>query len=131
MQIENSVVEYLKQITKMHKPNECCCLLFKNNTAVVDVTDYAESLSPGHFGEIDPEIVNYLIETYGIPSAIFHSHPCEAFVSPTDLKYMIPTISFWDCIWLIMSDKFEIKAFTLEKFKNTIGSIELEVEIIE
>lgn len=135
MQIRKGIFSDLVDITKSHKPNECCCLLFNDNKTIVDVTEHAKSLSPGHFGEIDIKIVSQLIDQCGKPTSIFHSHPCEAFVSGTDLRYMIPTIKIWNCIWLIMSDTFELKAFTITPKHATRGQtirpVELEVEFID
>jgi len=81
---------------------------------------YAASLSPGHFGPIKEEVIATLIDKHGIPSSIFHSHPCDAFISSTDIIYMYPTVVLWKCIWLVMSDRYELKAFTLTGSKHGI-----------
>ena len=75
---------------------------------------------------------------YGKPTAIFHSHPGEATPSFIDLKFMSNSIPIFDCVWLIMSKDFKLRAWTIagnhSRFPQrgeTIRGKEIEVIINE
>jgi proteasome lid subunit RPN8/RPN11 len=128
-------VRKLVSITEEAKPNEAAAFLFKDNTIVIRADP--ENKSPTHFGGIDTQRVYDLIQKYGIPSALFHSHPCDAVPSYTDLMYMSSTIPMWKCAWLIMSDTMNLRAWTIGGNREatpqrgeTIYPKEIKVEII-
>jgi len=107
------------------KPNEACAFLFNNNEKVVKANPAIKSIAS--FDDIDPLWVDGMTSLYGCPSALFHSHPCEAFISGKDYVHMTITTAVWNCIWLVMSDRYDLKAFKMEN-----GNVnEIEVEIIE
>lgn len=125
----------LVEISKSAKPNEACAYLFKNNTIVIQANP--DSNSSVHFEGIDSQWVYDLIQEHGTPSSLFHSHPCVAIPSYTDLMYMKTTIPFWDCVWFIMSNRYLLRAWTIsgnhDQFPQrgeTIRPVELEVNII-
>ena len=110
-------------ITIKARPNEACAYLFHNNK-MIEVAE-PDSKSPGHFEGIDPQWVYDLIQKNGMPTALFHSHPCQAVPSYTDLVYMSTTIPFWGCVWLIMSDKLKLRAWTISHGSDEFSGKEL------
>lgn len=136
LNISNQVYTELVEITKRAYPNEACALLFKDNTIVIECDPMEKSVA--HFAKVDPEWIGEEIDKYGIPSSLFHSHPCAAVPSCTDVIYMRTTILLWNCDWLIMSNKMKLRAWTLNKDPKklilrgqTYHSIEKEVRINE
>lgn len=143
IRIPINIVNQLVKWTEEERPNEAAGYLFKDNTIFCRIITKDKSVV--HFADINPENLLGFIEKYGKPSAIFHSHPCEAVPSQTDLKYMITTIPVFKCVWFIMSSAFELRAWTIsygsDEFTGrrlsfpmrgeTIRPLELEVEIIE
>lgn len=124
MNIPKHIYEELARLTKEAKPNEVAAFLFDDNTRVVKVETSEESI--GHFiGDI---YALREIQKQGVPSALFHSHPCEAVPSSMDLAYMHSTIAIWGCPWLIMSDKMKLRAWTMRG--NILLPVEEEVNII-
>ena len=131
------------KITREARPNEACAYLFNNNEAIIQAEP--NSKSPAHFEGIDSQWVYNLTKKYGTPTALFHSHPCAAIPSQTDLRYMSTTIPFWGCVWLIMSDKLKLRAWTIDfgsdeftgkqlyfpKRGETIRPVEVEVKLYE
>lgn len=113
--IAKKVYDELVKIAKEEKPNEACAYLFKDNTIVVK--GEPDIKTPGYFEVIDNTILIKSLEDYGIPSALFHSHPCEATPSYTDVRFMIGTTLAWGCPWLIMSDKYRLRCWNLKDFK--------------
>jgi len=83
-----------------------------------------------HFRDENLEQLLEWIEEYGKPSAIFHSHPCAAIPSGTDMMYMKTSIPFWGCVWLIMSDKMVLRAWTINGSENFEYFTELRIEIV-
>ena len=124
MELTEKIIKELIEIRNRAYPNESAAFLFNNNSVVVEA--HPKDKSEVHFGEIDPLWVNNLITTYGFPSALFHSHPCEAFISGTDLRFMRITSIFWNnCPWIVMSDRKKIKAWILED--NTPKEIKVNI----
>lgn len=109
MEISRNIYDKLVEITRRFKPNEASAFLFSKNSLVIEAP--TEDRSPVHFGEIDPEYTQALIDKYGIPSALFHSHPGGNSPSHTDEMYMRATMSIWKCPWLIMSSSMDLKAY--------------------
>lgn len=122
MQISRQVFNKLVEITKKHKPNEASAMLFDSNTIVEEMIN--DEQTGAHFVSND-EAQLELIEKHGIPSALFHSHPCSAVPSAMDILYMKTTCPGYNCIWLIMSNTMNLRAWTLH---NGIPS-EIEVNI--
>ena len=113
MEISRKVFDELKEITLKNKPYEAAAILFKDNTKIVEM--FPMSRSSAHFSSIDPVEISRLIDENGIPSSLFHSHPCSATPSWTDLKFMSPTIAIWGSPWLIMSNTMNLRCWTLTK----------------
>ena len=111
MEIKEATYNNLVHLTRRASPNEACAFLFDNNTLVIEVV--AEDRSPAHFGVIPVELVQSLIDKYGIPSALFHSHPGGNRPSNRDEQYMEATMKIWKCIWLIMSNKMDLKGYEM------------------
>ena len=111
MEIKKSIYNELCAIRNRHDPNESCAFLFNNNTIVIEA--FPLHRSPVHFGTIDPVIVQKLIEKYGNPSALFHSHPGGNRPSSRDETYMDVTMKIWNCTWLIMSNTLDLKAYKM------------------
>ena len=107
------------------KPNEAAGYLFDNNTVFKKII--TGNHSGGHFVANDPEKLLKWIEKYGKPTAIFHSHPCEATPSCIDLEYMKTTIPFFGCVWLIMSNKMKLRAWTLREITLILNEIRVEI----
>ncbi len=136
MEISQDIKEQLDRITQRAYPNEASALLFKDNTIVIEANP--KEKSPVHFAEIDPLWLAELVDKYGNPTALFHSHPCTAYPSSIDHRYMFTTISFWNCVWLIMSSSHTLKAWTLDMDKQINGKDninymkfkEIKVEIV-
>lgn len=112
IKIEQHIYEDLVALTKKHLPNEASAFLFQDNEIVVPAE--AEERSPGHFAGVSPLKTAELIKEYGTPSSLFHSHPCAAIPSSTDKVYMKPTIAIYKCPWLIMSNDYNLRAWTLD-----------------
>lgn len=130
VKVSKKVLSELIKLTHKEAPNEASAFLFKDNTMIVKAEPNSKSV--GSFDDIDPVWVSDLIDKYGTPSALFHSHPCGAEPSYKDLLYMGTTIGFWGCPWLIMSNKMNLRAWTLNKKQNkTFRVIELEVVVSE
>ncbi len=126
MKLSYEVFKKLVEITKQQKPNEASAFLFKDNTIVVGTGKDKMVNSVGHFTITDYDWVAKLLYQYGVPSAIFHSHPCPAYPSGTDLNFMKITIPIWGCKWLIMSDEYILRCW---KWKSCCGLSEEEVII--
>lgn len=109
MQIKRNIYDKLVQITRRNKPNEACAFLFDKNTIVIE--GYTPDRSPAHFGIIDAEYVQALIDKYGYPTALFHSHPGGNRPSGRDEQFMEATMKIWKCPWLIMSSSMDLKAY--------------------
>jgi proteasome lid subunit RPN8/RPN11 len=124
LEISREVFSKLLEITKKNKPNEACAYLFKNNTVVVEAM--AGIRSAVGFDDINPMWVESVLREYGYPSAVFHSHPCEAIPSGKDVRFMKTTIPFWGCKWLIMSNKYLLKCWN---YKECCGVTEEEVRL--
>ena len=125
--IPRNIINQLVEWTVLEKPNEASGYLFKDNTIFRKIITSNKSLT--HFIDTTPENLLLLIEKYGKPTAIFHSHPGEAIPSGMDYIYMQTSIPFFECIWLIMSNKMSVRAWSLTEI--TLHIIELEVEIYE
>lgn len=110
--ITRRIYDQLVEWTIEEKPNEASGYLFKDNTMFCRIITQDKSRT--HF--MDDKLENLLgfIEENGKPSAIFHSHPGEAIPSLEDFKYMTTSIPFFDCIWLIMSNRMRLRAWTLK-----------------
>lgn len=136
MEIKQQIFEQLVEITKRAYPNEASAFLFDNNKIVIEANPLEKSIA--HFSNIDPVWVAELITKHGNPTSLFHSHPCSAHPSFTDFRYMITTIGFWNCVWLIMSSTYRLRAWTLDMNKqidgvdnpNYMKFMEIEVEFI-
>ena len=128
IRIPRDIINQLVEWTKEEKPNEASGYLFKDNTIFCKII--TDDKSRVHFTDNEPENLLAFIEEYGKPSAIFHSHPFGAIPSSRDFEYMKTTIPFWECVWLIMSNKMELRAWTLRNVVM-VKPEELEVEIYE
>lgn len=131
------------KITREARPNEACAYLFHDNKMIEPAKPSSKSVA--HFEGIDQEWVYDLIQKNGTPTGLFHSHPCDAVPSHTDMQYMSTTIPFWGCVWFIMSDKLKLRAWSIAfgsdeftgkqlyfpKRGETIRPVELEVKIYE
>jgi len=124
--IQKNIFEQLVEWTKAEKPNEAAGYLFNHNSLFKKII--TDNKSVVHFFDDNIEKLLRMVEKYGYPTAIFHSHPCSAVPSGTDYNYMITTIPFFKCVWLIMSSKMELRAWSLDRFDRVK---EIEVEIIE
>jgi len=111
MEIKKGIFDKLVNITRRNSPNEACAFLFNDNTLVIEA--FPSSRSPAHFDAIEPEIVQALIERYGYPTALFHSHPGGNRPSHKDEVHMNVTMKIWHCIWLIMSNTMNLKAYVM------------------
>ena len=132
VKISKKVYSELVRITLDEKPNEASAFLFNDNTIVIKAKPKSKTM--GSFDEIDPVWVSDLTDKYGKPSALFHSHPCSAIPSRKDLMFMVGTIGVWGCIWLIMSDQMNLRAWTINKTLpaqrgQTLHAVELEVKL--
>lgn len=128
MDIKRHIYDKLVEITRRASPNEACAFLFDNDTLVIEATPHHSSAVS--FDDIDDEWILSLIERYGIPSSLFHSHPGAAVPSYKDFNHMISTIAIWKVVWLIMSNKMKLEAWTLEKLNGEydIKPIQLEIK---
>jgi proteasome lid subunit RPN8/RPN11 len=127
--------------TLHEQPFEAAGYLFANNTIFRKIITGDHSIA--HFTEQKPEKLLQWIMKYGKPTAIFHSHPCKAVPSQTDIRFMSTTIPIFDCVWLIMSNELKLRAWTIGGVKEvnghkamprrgqTIYPKEIEVEIVE
>lgn len=111
LELKKAIYEQLVKITRRNAPNEACAFLFDKNTLVIEL--FPTSRSPAHFDAIDPELVQGLIDEYGYPSALFHSHPGGNRPSSRDEAHMNATMKIWNCIWLIMSNTMKLKAYIM------------------
>jgi len=111
MELKRQVYDKLVRITRRSAPNEACAYLFDKNTLVIEA--FPSQRSPAHFGIVDTEVVQALINKYGIPSALFHSHPGGNTPSRRDEQFMTATMKIWNCIWLIMSSSYNLKAYKI------------------
>ena len=136
IRIQRSIINQLVEWTKEESPNEAAGYLFCQNTIFKKII--TGNHSGAHFVAENPEQLLRWIEKYGSPTAIFHSHPCAAIPSGTDLEYMSTTIPIFDCVWFIMSNTMRLRAWTI--FGNyfrfpmrgeCISPREIEVEIYE
>lgn len=127
MEIEKTIYDKLVTITRKASPNEACAYLFSNDSVVVEATPHRRSVVS--FDDIDEDWVLSLIEKYGTPSSLFHSHPGVAMPSYKDFNHMIPTIAIWRTPWLIMSNTLKLRAWTLEKLNGDYKVKELTMEI--
>ncbi len=103
----NQLVEW----TMEEKPNEASGYLFKDNTMFARIITTDKSAT--HFMDNNPENLLELIGKYGTPSAIFHSHPGDARPSGVDFEFMVNTIPLFNCVWLIMSNRMRLRAWTV------------------
>lgn len=126
IRIPRSIINLLIEWTVLESPNEAAGYLFCQNTVFQRII--TGNHSGGHFVEENPEQLLRWIEKFGKPSAIFHSHPCEAVPSYTDLKYMSTTIPIFECVWLIMSNKMVLRSWSINSKREII---EIGVEIID
>lgn len=126
IRIQKNIFKQLVEWTKAEKPNEAAGYLFNHNSLFVKIITANKSVV--HFFDEDTEKLLMLIDVYGNPTVIFHSHPGSAVPSGVDYEYMITTIPFFKCVWLIMSNKMKLRAWTLDRFD---AITEVEVEIIE
>lgn len=124
--LKKIIVDKLIEWTLSEKPNEAAGYLFKENTLFEKIITGNHSVA--HFFDDNLGKLAGWIEKYGKPTAIFHSHPCAAIPSGTDLVYMRNTIPFFECIWLIMSNDLKLRAWTLREI--TLMTNEVEVKII-
>ncbi len=123
IRISRDLINQLIEWTNEEKPNEASGYLFKDNTIFCRII--TDNKSRTHFMDNNLENLLGFIEEYGKPSAIFHSHPCEARPSGMDYQYMTTTIPFWNCIWLIMSSSMRLRAWTLKSWIEKNYSAEL------
>ena len=126
--ITRRIINQLVEWTIEEKPNEASGYLFKDNTIFSRII--TQNKSRTHFMDTNPENLLGFIEKHGKPSAIFHSHPVQALPSLTDVEYMKMTIPLFECVWLIMSNRMELRAWTLRN-AVMIRPEELEVMIDE
>jgi len=133
MELKKAIYDKLVEITQRNKPYEACAFLFDENTLVIEATP--EERTCVSFDKIDPVEVSAMIDKYGVPSALFHSHPGKAFVSGKDEKYMYATMILWRCDWFIMSNKYNLRCWRIGYMDtNNFGKLnyrEIKVEIIE
>lgn len=107
---------------KNAQPNEGVAFLFENDTIVEEVVPTERS--PTHFEAIDAEIINILVDKYGNPSSLFHTHPAGTHPSLRDLNHMVATTIAWGSIpWLIMSRDGSIEGWKLLIDKNNRFSL--------
>lgn len=125
IKLQKSIFKELVILTEEHKPDEVGAYLFKDNTVIKPMNK--DGFRWCSFQDIDPEETYNWVKEFGKPSAIFHSHPCEAIPSITDKAYMHTTIQIYNCVWLIMSNKLKVRAWTIENFHIK----EIEVKIYE
>ena len=73
IEMKQSIFDKLVEITRRHKPNEACAFLFDENSLVIEAIP--EERTCASFDGIDPVMVSAMIDKYGVPSSLFHSHP--------------------------------------------------------
>lgn len=130
MELKKTIYNQLVNITRRNAPNEACAFLFDKNTLVIE--SFPTGRSPVHFSSPDPEIVQALIDKYGYPSALFHSHPGKAFASYRDEQYMEGTMKIWNCVWLIMSNKYDLIVYTICPMETKgFGRLAYKEEVVE
>lgn len=130
MQIRKEIYDELVEISRRNSPNEACAYLFENNTRIIEA--FPTDRSSAHFSSIDPEIVAKMVDKYGPPTALFHSHPCQATPSFTDKTHMLPTTLVWGAPWLIMSDREVLRAWVMKisiigNFPNLVEEVAVEL----
>ncbi len=123
--ISKNIYNQLVEWTIDEKPNEASGYLFKDNTIFCRIITTDKSIT--HFMDTHLENLLGFIEEYGKPSAIFHSHPCEAIPSGVDLEYMKNTIPYLECVWLIMSNRMRVRAWTLREITLILNEIEVKI----
>ena len=124
MYLTTEIINQLIEWTKSEYPNESAGYLFKDNSIFKKIV--TENHSGAHFFDENMGQLLKWIEKWESPSAIFHSHPCAAVPSGVDYHYMQTTIPFFGCVWLIMSNNFKLRAWSLSNRRF----IELEITII-
>lgn len=123
--INNKTYAELRRLTRKYKPQEACALVFQNGKHIVDMP--AGSRSVGHFSNISPKWIAQQMDKFGTPDAIFHSHPCAAVPSMTDEAYMKRVGVIWrNIIWLIMSDKMQIRAWKYNIQNKKIEEVNIQ-----
>lgn len=128
LSVKKDIFNQLVKWTLSERPNEAAGYLFKKNEIFKKIVTGNHSIA--HFFDENPEQLLKWINEYGKPSGIFHSHPCAAIPSGTDMIYMRTSIPFWGCIWLIMSDRMVLRAWTISGSEKFGHFTELKVEII-
>ena len=129
VRIKREIYNQLVDWAKSEKPCEAAGYLFVDNTIFKKIITTDKSV--GHFFDHDTENLLRLITKFSYPTAVFHSHPCAAIPSGTDRYYMQTTIPFFGCIWLIMSDRMRLRAWTLIGIDtDSMIFSEKEVEIV-
>lgn len=129
MELKRNIYDKLVAITRRASPNEACAFLFDHDTLVIEATPRRRSSIS--FDDIDDDWVLSIIDKYGTPSSLFHSHPGTTIPSYKDFNHMISTITIWKTPWLIMSSRnLKLEAWTLRKLNGeyNISPIQLEIK---
>jgi len=124
--LKKNILNELIEWTLAEKPNEAAGYLFVENSIFKKIITGNHSV--GHFIDDNLSKLAVWIGKYGAPSAIFHSHPCAATPSGTDYIYMKNTIPLFHCVWLIMSDRMKLRAWSLTN-NPMYGIIPKEIEV--
>ena len=125
--LKKNILNKLIEWTLAERPNEAAGYLFVENSIFKKIITGNHSV--GHFIDDNLSQLVVWIEKYGAPSAIFHSHPCQAIPSGMDYIYMKNTIPLFRCVWLIMSDMMKLRAWSIriDLSGNIFGIVEVEV----
>jgi len=120
--ISREIYNQMVEAAKKSYPNEAHGYLFNNNS--VFEKGIASEKSGGHFiGSLEQTLDLALKYNNKPPSSLFHSHPCSAIPSMTDLREMDVVYRFWGEIpSLILSDTYRLRAWIYRK--------EIEVKIV-
>ena len=107
--VPKEIYDQMIACARAFAPNEAHGYLFKENT--IFKCGKADRASPAGF-VTNPQHMFNLIRQYGKPSGFFHSHPCGAEPSLTDLQHMQSTMLVYGKVpWYILSIENELKAW--------------------
>ncbi len=123
--LKKNIIDQMIQWKIDEMPNEAAGYLFKQNTLFKKIITVNHSA--GHFYDENPEELLRLIDKYGKPTAIFHSHPLRAIPSAMDYIYMKTTIPLFNCVWFIMSIDLKLRAWTIREITLILNEIEVEI----
>lgn len=123
--LKRDILNQMITWTLDERPNEAAGYLFKDNSIFKKIITGNHSVA--YFYDENLEALLKSINKYGKPSGIFHSHPCAAIPSTTDLGYMRTTIPFFGCVWFIISELLELRVWTIREITLILNEIEVQI----